>query len=791
MHIYRHIKFSSEHIRSVSSLYIYNMASSNVSSKRISGGAPITLLKKGSLVARMGEDQEELDQMIPIDYIMNWFKTKLLSQSRSRLTMSDRVVILLSKTGSGKSTSIAPNLYLRFFQLYKKRIVITQPRVLTAVEIPKDIAQIDLYKKKNRNGNYIKLFENLGYQTQEFVKKTKNKGILFTTTGILLQYLKNMTDEDFIRKFRFIIIDEAHDRSVDIDLILFLMKQLIQRNLGKDPPFLILMSATLNVDEYSAYFKTNTIFEVSGQSKPIEIRYPKYDISNIFTHTAEIIKSIQAEGINSKGPNDVIIFMPNTSYISKMTKTLETLNESESSKFLIIPITSLDINHSSEEYRRLISPIDNIKLTFSGKQYKPCRRIIISTNVAETGLTLESLKYCIDTALVFTSEFNPKYGATMLYTKPTTTSMSLQRKGRVGRKHAGVFYPLFTESTFESMIVDNTPNILVEDMSPHMLALAAGDNLDSITQMITPPSYDTIAYAKEKLFVLGAINQDQKITPVGVIMNRFRKMDLELRKTIITAVARKRHVYDTMVLACVMMVKKTDMFLLDCKAPISLDKILLDSMQTGSPNDATVDLPNFNRLRSKLLVACEFIEMLLIYKTFVSKISEFQGDIIKIKKWCLSNGLNYTSLAFISDTIIETSWLIVETLKINPLVCDDTEDVLTLLHMAGDRSEFVNAVINIKRNLYEGYKLNILTFNQEANQYFMSNGTPVSVNSKLTSNLSSQREGAKFRQTHPNVLLYKNMLIRKDDAQKNYNFEASIISVMDGYVDIDDQFISS
>ena len=252
------------------------MSESNDSSIKGAGEPPITLLKKGCLVARMGEKQSDLDKIVPLDYIMDWFGKKL--DNKNATNMSDRIVILLSKTGSGKSTSICPTLYLRFFKKYKKRIVITQPRVLTAMEIPKDISNIDAYKKPNKDGLSIELYRNLGYQTQEFVRKTTEKGILFCTTGILLQFLKNMSDEEFIKKFKFVVIDEAHDRSLDVDLVLLLMKNLIKRNLSKDPPFLILMSATLNVDQYSKYFNTNTKFEVSGQSKPIEVIYPSIDI---------------------------------------------------------------------------------------------------------------------------------------------------------------------------------------------------------------------------------------------------------------------------------------------------------------------------------------------------------------------------------------------------------------------------------------------------------------------------------------------------------------------------------
>ena len=164
--------------------------------------APITLLKKGSLIARMGEDQSKLDSMIPINYIMDWIGEKLKTKSISK--MDDRIIVLLSKTGSGKSTSLAPNIYLRFFNSYKKRILITQPRVLTTKEIPLDISNITDYKKSNNNGLSIEIYRNLGYQTQQFVRKPTEKGILFSTTGILLQFLKTMSDEEFIKKYKFI-----------------------------------------------------------------------------------------------------------------------------------------------------------------------------------------------------------------------------------------------------------------------------------------------------------------------------------------------------------------------------------------------------------------------------------------------------------------------------------------------------------------------------------------------------------------------------------------------------------
>ncbi|KAF1790051.1 P-loop containing nucleoside triphosphate hydrolase [Phytophthora cactorum] len=165
--------------------------------------APITLLKKGSLVARMGENQAQLDNIVPIDYIMSWFDMRI--DNRTASDMSDRV----------GEHEIATNLYLRFFKRYRSNIIITQPRQLTATEIPKDIAGIEDYRRPNDNGLTIELYRNLGYQTMEFVKKPTEEGILFCTTGILLQYLKNMPEDQFCRRFRFVIIDEAHERALE------------------------------------------------------------------------------------------------------------------------------------------------------------------------------------------------------------------------------------------------------------------------------------------------------------------------------------------------------------------------------------------------------------------------------------------------------------------------------------------------------------------------------------------------------------------------------------------------
>jgi HrpA-like RNA helicase len=596
----------------------------------------------------------------------------------------------------------------------------------------------------------------------------------------------------FYKKFKFILIDEAHDRSLDVDLILFLMKKLINRNLTKNPPFLILMSATLNVDQYSKYFNTKTIFEVNGQSKPIEVIYPSLDISNIYTYTCDILKKIQEENkekINE--PKDVIIFMPNVSYIKQMIKSLHKLNLELKTKLLPLSITSLDINQGSEDYNRLVGSIEHVKIEYEGKEDVPNRRVIVSTNVAETGLTIESLKYCIDTALMFTSEFNPKYGYNILTVKPVTSSMSLQRKGRVGRKHPGIFYPLFTQDTFDYMTVDNTPNVLIEDITSHLLSILNTDTLESVNGLLTPPTNDSLNYALEKLFVLGAIDNNHQVTESGKIMNIFRKISIEMRRSLLVAIALKAPLQELIILACLSMYKTSDIFSsTDRNAkPINITSLYNEIYDY----DQVYNIPSYNAFKSKITIGCEFIELILIYQTFIFKCNEYQTNIKLLQEWCVANSLSYYTLMNVAETIDEINWTFVNHININPFIRHGGYETLyDLLKTTNDSSEsiFIDEIILIKNVIYQGFKMNILEYDYDSECYKDNQNNEIIVSSKLVNNLSFQQSGAKLIQSKPRFIMYKDIILKKDMSNV-FKYEASTISVLDGFVDIDLQFISS
>ncbi len=765
--------------------------------------APITLLNKGNLIPQMGESQEELDKLVPLNYIMGWIGDKL--REKTARTMSDRVIVLRARTGSGKSSSIPTNIYLEHFKKYKANVICTEPKILTTVDIPRDISYIDKYKKPNHNGLTIELFRNMGFQTQTNTNKPKEKGILFCTTGILLQFLKTMSDDKFCKKYRFVIIDEAHERSLDVDLILLMMKRLILRNLSKNPPFLILMSATINVEQYCAYFNTKTVFDVNGQSKPIETIYSDIDVSDIYVRSCEIISKLDAYEKEhpskdvSIGVRDVIIFMPSQSWIAKMITALNELNKTLERKILPVSLLSDDIKNSTNSYEMIHHDYKKLKVEIDGKEVPAYRRIIVSTNVAETGLTLEYLRYCIDPAYQFTSEFNPRYGISILMTKPTTSSMTLQRKGRVGRKFAGIFYPLLTEHTFDSMIVNNTPSVAVEDMTSHILALLCKESISSMDKlpvydMITPPSDDSINYSLEKLFTLGAIDEHGTITEMGRMMNLFRKLPVETCKMILSGIIYGVSVKELSCLAILLETNKNEIIIDKKKSGVNPYTIgmLLDEVYQISPtfNRAECDVSAFNQLKAKLLVGCEMLEMLLIYQRFTSRATELSA--VQLMEWCESKGLNYIKLCGVTESIDEIYKSLLNDFKINPVKnASDDMDLYQILIRSEDinNTELVDAVIALKRCIYEGYKNNIITWDKKSMSYKTRHGLDVIISSKLTNKLSKQKLGASFKQEQPHVIIYNKLIIQSEMGR--YVVKPSLISIMDGYVDVDTEFITS
>jgi HrpA-like RNA helicase len=776
----------------------------------IIGGIP-TLLKTNVIIPHMGESKNEISNIRGIDYVMNWFNIRINNLNEYN-SISDRIIILKSATGSGKSTVFPSEFYFRFYKTLKKNIIVTQPRILTAISIPKTISNVDANKKENRNdGMGIELYKNIGYQTKEYIRKPLEKGILFCTIGVLLQFLKNMPLENLFKKYGCIIIDEAHERSTNLDLIFYYLKQIYLTNKIEECPFLVIASATMNVNKYAKYYNTNTIFEITGTSHPIETHFLKYDSSNIYNSIIDIVKQIHINNKNDeKYKSDIIIFIPSKSFINKLKNKILELNKELNDKLYPIALDSEAYRSSGEDYLALFNKIDNLVID----TFKPTRKVIIATNIAETGITIESLKYCIDSGLVNQLEYNPIYNNYNLIIKPVTRSMALQRKGRVGREHPGIFYPIYTEKIFNNIQDIQYPEIFTEDLTPILLNIILIKYKSTIDNYINSNNlfdniqnnnkiYDDIKFLKNiniynldlldlpsnisinnslnKLYNFGLIYGNGYPTRLGLIINKIRNISIENAIMIMSGYHYGCNILDLITIAAFNIVGKSKLILKNFKSFNTQFNEVTDKIKN-------IDKYNYNKLKTRLFISCEFIDFLLFFYKFQEITKFYKNNILEIIKFCEENKINYYELLNLIELRDEIIKDFVFNMNLNPNK-NNHINIYNLLNTNNDNMfiEAIEEIIKIKKCLYSGFKFNIAIYNDESKQYIINNSiNQLHSNSYLIKNLPILENGKNFIINKPKVILFDSAIIKKNSETNNYEFTvANSISVLSGYINID------
>ena len=786
-----------------------------------------TLYIEGNLVPQMGEKQKELDEMKPIDYIMDWFDKRIpkIKGGEPQLpitSISDRVIILRSSTGSGKSTSIAPTLFRKFYRRWdKNQILLTQPTQLTTQSITYDIDRIPAFKEEGEDTIPIELFKNLGYQYKENVFKPLERGILICTTGILLQILKNNTNEYICNKFNVIIVDEVHNRSIDVDLILYFLLQLVNDDIKKCP-FIILMSATMDPYKYANYYKTKTIFQVNGLTFPIENNYLKVSTPDYISKSVELIDKIHKDNIKEVDIHnnvDMLLFVHNMATLNKVYDKLNQLNETYSKNYLLPIMLTGDIFRKGDpNYNYIFSNLSLIKIKVKNKTVTPVRRVIIGTNVAETGVTIETLKYCLDIGYVNSIEFNPIYNCNVLLVKPANQASVLQRKGRVGRKFDGIWYPLFTEESFNKLQVNSLPNLFTEEITFNLLniiikfsEITLNDknefiykeevinqdkilnfknlNIQNINLLDNIP-YDMSSLSLNKLFILGYIHSNSYPTKLGLLANKFQKINLEHIKIIISGYNYGANIEDLIIIIA---------YLITGKNSITESKFKSFNIQFDNIKDKCLDNYNYNKLKTRLFISCEFIDFLLFYKHF-QIICYTTKDIAKIEEWCMRHKIKYKgmlNIVRVKDDIINN---MINKMNLNPYL--NYKNLYELLNTRNeskksdieyDLTEAIQEIIKIKKCLYEGLQLNIATYDDKKNEYISNiTGNIITTNSYLTKNLPILDYGDNFIQTKPKIILYDSIIMKYDNIIGKFIFSPiNAISVLDGYISNNSSLISS
>ncbi len=386
-----------------------------------------------------------------------------------------RVIVVSGETGSGKTTQL-PQYCLAAGRGVDGIIGCTQPRRIAATTVARRIAE-------ELGSDSAKA---VGYKIRFKDRTARDTYIKIMTDGILLAETQH---DRWLSAYDTIIVDEAHERSLNIDFILGILQTLLIR---RDDLKLIITSATIDTHKFSEVFGRAPIIEVSGRMYPVEVQYlpPETASSktNDLTHVELAVQAVQRI-LHQRRAGDMLVFMPSEQDIRE---TCELIEAEKPPGARVMPLFA---RLSSADQSRVFAHL-------------PQRKIIVATNVAETSITIPGIRYVIDSGLARIARYSPRTRTTSLPVVPVSKSSCDQRKGRCGRVQNGVCLRLFSEDDYQSRPRFTPPEILRANLAEvilRMIYLKLGDIADF--PFIDRPDKKSIKDGFDLLFELGAITQ--------------------------------------------------------------------------------------------------------------------------------------------------------------------------------------------------------------------------------------------------------------------------------------------
>jgi len=408
----------------------------------------------------------------------------------ARAISGNQVVIVCGETGSGKTTQL-PKICLTLGRGVLGCIGHTQPRRVAARSVATRIAA----ELKTELGGLV------GYKVRFHDKVAADTVIKLMTDGILLAEIHS---DPLLKKYDTLIIDEAHERSLNIDFLLGYLKQLLPR---RPDLKLIITSATLDADRFARHFGA-LVVEVSGRSYPVETRYRPLQVSdegeaqNVPQAVSAALDELAVGGLRG----DVLVFLPGE---REIRDTAEALRKHHPKGIEILPLFSR------------LSAAEQDKVFKTGAK----RRVVLATNVAETSLTVPNIGYVIDCGLARMNRYSVRQKVEQLHVEKISRAAANQRAGRCGRVMSGVCLRLYEEADFLLRDEFTDPEIFRVSLATVILRMSALD-LGDIAEFpfIEPPTPRMIADGYQLLSELNAIDEERKLTPLG---NELAKLPLD------------------------------------------------------------------------------------------------------------------------------------------------------------------------------------------------------------------------------------------------------------------------
>ncbi|CAK7236254.1 DEAH-box RNA helicase prp16 [Sporothrix eucalyptigena] len=418
-----------------------------------------------------------------------------------RVIRDNQVIIVVGETGSGKTTQLTQFLYEDGYGNVGM-IGCTQPRRVAAMSVAKRVSE----------EMEVKLGSTVGYAIRFEDCTSKDTVIKYMTDGVLLRESLNEPDLD---RYSCIIMDEAHERALNTDVLMGLFKKILQRR--RDIK-LIVTSATMNSKRFSEFFGGAPEFIIPGRTFPVDVMFHRTPVEDYVDQSVQQVLAIHV----SMGPGDILVFMTGQEDVEVtcelVRERLDALKDPP--KLSILPMYSQ-------------MPAD-LQAKIFDKAAPGVRKCIVATNIAETSLTVDGIMYVVDPGYSKLKVYNPRMGMDTLQITPISQANSSQRSGRAGRTGPGKAFRLFTEKAFkDELYLQTIPEIQRTNLSNTILlikSLGVKDLLDF--DFMDPPPQDTITTSLFDLWALGSLDNLGELTDLGRKMNAF-PMDPPLAKLLI------------------------------------------------------------------------------------------------------------------------------------------------------------------------------------------------------------------------------------------------------------------
>jgi len=429
------------------------------------------------------------------------------------LLANNQTIVLVGETGSGKTTQI-PQWSVEFVRKLgiNKKVACTQPRRVAAMSVAQRVAdEMD-----------VSLGQEVGY-TIRFEDCSSPKTILkYQTDGMLL---REAMSDPHLDGYQIILLDEAHERTLATDILMGVLKEVIKQ---RSDLKLVIMSATLDAGKFQTYFDGAPLMNVPGRTHPVEIFYtpePEKD------YLEAAIRTVMQIHMCEEIVGDILLFLTGQEEIEEACKRLKRETENLGSEVGDMKCIPLYSTLPPNLQQRIFESAPPVKANGAIG-----RKVVISTNIAETSLTIDGVVFVIDPGFAKQKVYNPRIRVESLLVSPVSKASAQQRAGRAGRTRPGKCFRLYTEKAYKQEMQDNTyPEILRSNLGSVVLNLKKL-GIDDLVHFdfMDPPAPETLMRALELLNYLGALDDDGNMTELGTIMAEF-PLDPQLAKMLIAS----------------------------------------------------------------------------------------------------------------------------------------------------------------------------------------------------------------------------------------------------------------